>query len=74
MGLKPTHISQILEEWKTAKQRETDTLIAWHDVQTPELLTTWANAKIELLDKTEQLELDLGITTCTQLSAGPYSR
>ncbi len=73
MSLEPMHVSQVLTDWQIAKQREQDALMAWHDVQSPELLTEWANAKIDLLDTAEQLELDLGLVTCTSLS-GPYAQ
>lgn len=74
MSLEPMHVSQILTDWQIAKQREQDALGAWHDVQSPELLTAWVDASHALADTAEQLELDLGLVTCTQLSVGPYSQ
>ncbi len=73
MSLAPKHVSEILTEWQEAKQREQDALMAWHDVQSPELLTAWADAKIDLLDTAEQLELDLGVSPCSTLF-GPYAQ
>lgn len=74
MSTEPIQAGTLIEEWVHAKQTEQDTLHAWHDVQTPELLTAWVNAHDTLIDTVEQLELELNLTPCTQSSDGPYWR
>lgn len=72
MSLEPIKAGTLINEWVEARQTEQDRLAAWHDVQSPELLTAWADAKIDLIEVTGQLELDLGIKVCTSLD-GPYA-